>query len=143
MAGTTERLAAITARHTFLAGIPTRRCILAGMAGGTRDSMAESSLLAVCSVRTDSYMAKYPTSVAAKSHMADHPASTPAKYCVADYPASTPAKYCMADYPTPVFKCSRSTARYYMAELSSTTAPATCRWLRQLPLGWPLVTVGG
>ena len=130
MAGTTERLAAITARHTFLAGIPTRRCVLAGMAGGTRDSMAESSLLAVCSVRTDSYMAKCPTSV-------------PAKYCMADYPTSTPAKYCMADYPTPVFKCSRSTARYCVAELSSTTAPATCRWLWQLPLGWSLATVGG
>ena len=130
MAGTTERLAAVTARHIFLAGIPTRRCVLASMAGGTRDSMAESSFLAVCSVRTECYMAKCPTSVPTKSHMADHSASTPAKYCV-------------ADYPTPVFKCSTSTARYYVAELSSTPAPAVCRWFRQLRLGWPLATVGG
>lgn len=64
LAGTTEWLAAITARRTLLAGrerrkcvhwvagVPTRHCVLAGMAGGTRDSMAEPSCLAVCSIRT-------------------------------------------------------------------------------------------
>ena len=70
MAGTTERLAAITARRTLLAGrerrkcvhwvagVPTRHCDLAGMAGGTRGSVAEPSCLAVCSIGTECYVAE-------------------------------------------------------------------------------------
>ena len=139
MAGTTEQLAAITARCTLLAGrerwkcvycvagVPTRHCVLAGMAGGTRDGVAESSCLAVCSIGTECYVAEYPISVPAMANLS----------------ASTSPKHCMADYPTPVLKCSASTARHYLAKLTTATAPAVWRWLQQLLLGWPVAAMEG